>query len=158
MKNRDILSLVERGFLTTTNHTLSAAAGYRFYKFRKAVNKAYLAITESESELLAAAGIDSHPLAFNKRLEDLRVKAERTADEQKELVEMAKKASTYNQMRAEMQNEEVEMPAIILLTYEEWKALQDENSAVEYNGKTVDVLSGPVEELLEGVLWAVPEE
>ena len=44
------------------------------------------------------------------------------------------------------------------MPYEVWHQLQVENSKKVIDGKEVDILSGYVEDLLEGVLWEAPKE
>jgi hypothetical protein len=60
-------------------------------------------------------------------------------------------------LRTQMMDEEVTLDCKTL-PYTEWHKLQNENKDKDVNGRKTDVLSGYVEDLLEGVLWTAPEE
>ena len=157
MKNQDIVFLANRGILAATGHCLDANSGYQFYKFKKALNKAFNEIGDTERELLKEAGIIVAPEEFNARMEALNSK-ERTPEEDSEMLSMRGKSLTYARLRENLYKENTELPSVTPISYEMWRMLQDENKAVTFGNQTVDVFSGLVEELLEGVLWSIPEE
>ena len=70
---------------------------------------------------------------------------------------MEKTISEIHGLQGELKNEDVAID-VKAMPYDVWHDLQNENKAVNIFGKTVDVLSGDVEEILEGILWVDPEE
>ena len=71
---------------------------------------------------------------------------------------MRGKSLAYARLRENLYKENTELPSVTPISYEMWRMLQDENKAVAFGNQTVDVFSGLAEELLEGVLWSIPEE
>lgn len=157
MKNQDIVFLANRGVLAASGHCLNANSGYQFYKFKKALNKAFGEIGNTERELLKEAGIVTSPEEFNARMDALNAK-ERTPEEEAEMLSMRGKSIAYGKLREALYKEDTELAKVTPMPYEEWRMLQDENKAVVLGNQTVDVFSGLTEELLEGILWAIPEE
>lgn len=153
MKKQTLIVLANAGIQSITNHTLDAAQAYKVVKFRKSFNAAIDAIAEDEKALLKEAGIEDAP-AFNKELEDLR-KADRTHEQEEKFKEMTEKVARYNELHAEMLQEEVTLDCKAL-PYAEWHKLQNENK--EMGERKLDLLSGYVEDVLEGILWAAPKE
>lgn len=154
MKKQTIIMLANAGVQSITNHTLDASQAYKVVKFRKAFNAALDAISEDEKGLLKEAGIEDAP-SFNKELDELR-KANRTPEQEDKYKEMTEKVNRYNELHAEMLQEEVTLDCKTM-PYDAWHKLQCENEK-EFNGKKVDILSGIVEDMLENVLWTAPEE
>lgn len=155
MKKQTLIVLANAGIQSITNHTLDAAQAYKVVKFRKSFNAALDAIAEDEKALLKEAGIEDAP-SFNKELEDLR-KADRTPEQEEKFKEMTEKVARYNELHAEMLQEEVTLDCKAM-PYEDWHKLQGENAEKEMNGRKVDLLPAYVEDALEGVLWEAPEE
>lgn len=153
MKKQTLIVLANAGIQSITNHTLDAAQAYKVVKFRKAFNAAIDAIAEDEKALLKEAGIEDAP-SFNKELEDLR-KADRTPEQEEKYNEMTEKVKRYNELHAEMLQEEVTLDCKAL-PYAEWHKLQNENK--EIGERKLDLLSGWVEDVLEGCLWTAPED
>jgi len=58
MKNKDIITLCNGGFLTATAHTLPVEHFYKFHKFKRAVEKANRLLGEAQASLLKDCGID----------------------------------------------------------------------------------------------------
>ena len=58
MKNRDVITLCNGGFLAATGHSLPAEHFYKFYRFRRAVERANRAIGEAQLALLKDCGIE----------------------------------------------------------------------------------------------------
>lgn len=153
MKKQTIIMLANAGVQSITNHTLDASQAYKVVKFRKAFNAALDSISEDEKGLLKEAGIEDAP-SFNKELDELR-KANRTPEQEDKYKEMTEKVKRYNELHAEMFQEEVTLDCKAL-PYEEWHKLQNENK--EVGDKKIDLLAGWVEDMLEGVLWEAPKE
>lgn len=150
MKKADILSLVQGGILDITTRTLATDVAFTIYKFRKAVRAAHEGLSSELQDLLAEIGVEDAS-AFDARKTELAGKAELTVDEQHEFIDMAAKLERYVEMRKVLLTEETELPAARLISWEDWHQLQVEN-------KDCGALTGYAEELLEGILWAEPEE
>ena len=146
MKNHEISYLIEQGILSIKSHSLNADAAYKVFKFRKFINAAMLSIGEAERGLLDEVGIKD-VREFDTRRAKL-VEAGDTEGIQEMNAQMASFIKLKNELM--MDEQKYDGPK---LTWEEWKTLQDENQAIEVNGKKIDALSGPVELLLEGNLW-----
>lgn len=58
MTYKDIMTLANGGFLTATAHCLPVEHFYKFHKFRRSVDKALNALSESQKDLLRDCGID----------------------------------------------------------------------------------------------------
>ena len=58
MKNRDIITLCNGGFLAATGHSLPVEHFYKFHRFRRAVERANRAIGEAQLALLKDCGIE----------------------------------------------------------------------------------------------------
>lgn len=156
MKKSDIIAMVNAGLLYATQHELSTAHSYKVFKLKSEVRKAFDAIGEAEEALRKDCGIEDGA-AFDRRLTELRNLTERTAKEQKELDEMNKTLKGYIEQQLLLHAEEVTLD-VKAMPYEEWVRLQNENKAKDINGKTYDIFSGYMEELLFGVLWSEPVE
>ena len=155
MKNKDIITLANCGVLSITAHDIPAAHAYKVLKFKKAVKAAMQAFQDSERAIFSDCGVTDTD-GFNRRLNELRNK-ELTKEEKAELSGMEKTISEIHGLQGELKNEDVAID-VKAMPYDVWHDLQNENKAVNIFGKTVDVLSGDVEEILEGILWVDPEE
>lgn len=58
MTNKDIITLVNGGFLVATAHSLPVEHFYKWHKFRRAVDKANTALGAQQRDLMADCGID----------------------------------------------------------------------------------------------------
>jgi len=58
MKNKDIITLCNGGFLAATAHSLPAEQFYKWHKFRRAIDRANRAIGMEQGALLSECGID----------------------------------------------------------------------------------------------------
>lgn len=153
MKKQTIIVLANAGIAAMTNHSLDTAQAYKVVKFRKAFNAALDAIAEDQKALLKEAGIEDS-VAFNQERDELR-KANRTPEQEAKLKEMEAKVKRYNEMNGELLKEEVTLDCKTI-PYEDFRKLQEENRE---NGEDKrDLLSGYVEDVLEGVLWVAPED
>ena len=70
---------------------------------------------------------------------------------------MEGKLKRFNELRAEMLKEEVELDCK-RMPYEAWHQLRNENKEVDINGRKVDLIPNWIEDILEGVLWEAPAE
>lgn len=150
MKKQTIIVLANAGIAAMTNHSLAPEHAYKVVKFRKALNAALEAIGKDEETIRKDAGIDD-PQAFDKELMELR----ESKSNPKRLEEMEGQLKRFNELRMEMLKEEVELDCKTL-PYAEWHKLQCENKEVGEDKR--DLLSGWVEDVLEGVLWVAPED
>ena len=150
MQNSDIITLIHNGLMAITTHSLDAADAYQVYKFKKLVLDAYTTINTDEQELLKECDIEDAD-TFNIELEQARI------SDLEKFEELAKKLQKFNGLRQSLYNEPVNVETIKPLSYESWKKLQDENAQVAFRDKKIDVFSGPIEYILENILWVSPE-
>lgn len=149
LKNFEIENLVNAGVLTLTTNTLSSADAYVVFKFRKAVRAAMIALEENRREALVEAGIEDGP-AFEKRRKELSDIAEPTEEQRAELAELNSKFNKFTELVKALYDDEVTFPTIKPISFDSWHTLITENKASRINAY--------IEELLENVLWAEPEE
>lgn len=155
MKNKDIITLANCGALSITAHNIPAAHAYKVLKFKKSVRAAMLSFQDAERAIFSDCGV-TDTANFNKRLNDLRGKLREEAEDT-ELAGMEKTIAEIQGLQKELKNEDVVLD-VKTMPYDVWHELQNENKAVPFDELTRDVLSGEVEELLEGVLWEAPNE
>lgn len=156
MKNIDVIYLVNRGILETSNHTLSPEYAYKVFKFKKWVRTVFEGIQESELALLSECGIPDVQ-EFNSKIVGLRCSDDLNGESTTELQDMEKKLNKFIKLRDALYEDSVPSPDLSTIPYNEWFLLQNENRAVKFNGDTIDVFSGHSEELLENILWTLPE-
>lgn len=58
MKNKDIITLVSGGFLSATAHSIPNEHFYKFFRFRREVEKAVRALGDAQAALMRECGID----------------------------------------------------------------------------------------------------
>lgn len=155
MKKGDIIILMRRGVAAATNHCLPAELAIKVVLLRRFVNDAYYQIVKDEDACREAAEIKD-ALAFDKERDALLLKNPRTEQEQARLAEMDAQLGRFQELKREMLKQDVPAPDISPMSYEQWHALQRENAAKEIGDNKVDILSGRVEDLLEGILWEFP--
>lgn len=146
MKNYDILNLQHLGVLAITANDLDAAHAYKVIGFKRAVKKAFDNIVEAEKEILKEVKIED-PQAFDKERDELK----KSGSNPERLAELDKTFDRYNELRKKLYEEEVTLDCKTM-PYEQFHILQKENKGM--NPKVLNIL----EEQLEGVLWAAPEE
>lgn len=146
MKNIDILNLANAGVLEITTNDLDAAHAYKVIKFKAGVKKAYDAVQESDTELLKEVGIKD-PAAFDKERRELMESKKNPS----RLEELNKQYDRLVELRKKLYDEEVELDCKTM-PFEQFRILQKENSGQKGNPL------GAFDYLLEGVLWAAPEE
>ena len=156
MKRQDIILLTNLGIQAVTAHTLDAAHAYKVVKFRKAVQAALDAYNKDKEAILKDAGIEDGN-AFDDELNKLRQISDRTADESLRLKMMEDTLKRFAELHRALLDDEVTLDCKTM-PYAEWHKLQVENKDKEINGRKMDILSGYVEDILEGVLWETPAE
>ena len=130
MINAQIIDLVKSGFLTITTHCLDNTSAYSVFKFKKAVSNIFNNLATKEREMLLECEIENIENTSNDKLQK------------------------FYDFRRQLLLEETSIGYEVKpIDYDSWRKLQDENKANEFMDKTVDVLSGDAELLLEGVLW-----
>lgn len=148
MKNSIIIALHNNGLQEVSALTLSSASAYAVYKFKRAISKAVDAINEAQRGIVQQVGIEDLT-AFSKRMEELSKMEGRTPEQEEELDGLHKKDLEAGRLLQELAADDTDLD-VKLLSYEDWHALQVEN-------KDCKALVH-LEHLLEGVLWAAPEE
>ena len=154
MKKVDLINLANLGVQKITNHSLAPEHAYKVVKFRKGLSSALDALIKDEDSLRKDAGIEDAD-AFNDELKALRDNNERTEEQNKKLDEMEAQLKRFVELRVEMLKEDAVIDCKAM-PYAEWHKLQNENR--EFGDQKIDILSGYVEDILEGVLWEAPEE
>lgn len=157
MKKIAVINLLNLGFGQVTNHTLPVEHAYKVVKMRKALATAFEAIQKDEEAIRKDAGIEN-PEEFDKELKALRETEKRTHEQEAKLKEMSEKLNRFLSMRSQMLDEDIALEGVKAMPYDAWHELQKENAEKEFNGKKLDLLSGYVEDTLEGVLWTAPED
>jgi hypothetical protein len=157
MKNNEVIQLVNAGILGITAHSLPPAQAYKIYKFKKAIRSAYNLIAEGEIASLEELGINDAK-AFDARLEQLRKIEVPLPKQVEELNAKQGILDRLNEVRNSLYTDDAILPEIKAIPYEDWHKLQEENSQNKVGKHTVDVLSGEVEFLLEGILWTPIED
>lgn len=167
MKNRDIIALANSGIALSTALTLDPAHAYKHSKLRRAVAKAFEAITESEKDLARQVTIEDLQ-QHNSRVRDLLKLSERSEEQQAELEALQSKTEAFNNLHRHLLDDEAKLEGIKAIPFEEWLKLRRENEAKEVvvgkdqDGKprvvTIDIFNNSIEDLLLGVFWREPEE
>lgn len=146
MKNFEIFNLVNREVLAITANELDAAHAYKVVKFKRAIRKAFEAISEAEKDFLKEAGIEDAQ-AFDTEREEL---IKTNADPQR-LAELNAKFERFSELRNKLFNDDAVLGDIKALPFDEFHVLQKENKDMKF--KPLNVF----EDILEGVLWVEPE-
>lgn len=147
MKKLEILSLRNAGILAISANNLDAAHAYKVLKFKRAVKAALDGIMESERAILEEVGIKDAE-AFDKEREELR----RSGENPERLEELDKQMERLVGLREVLYKEDVTLEGVKTLPYDQWHTLQAENKSQPHRPLNV------FEDLLEGILWAAPEE
>lgn len=147
MKNHDIIIITNAGILSITANDLEASAAYKVIKFKKAVKKALESIMASENEILKEVGIED-VAKFNKERSDLRD----SGKDKKRLTELDKTYARFVELQKNLYGEEADLKGAEPLPFDKFHALQKENR--ELATKPLNAF----EEILEGVLWAAPND
>lgn len=136
MKNRIIVNLVNGGILAASAHSLPMEHFYKWFKFRKALEKQYLRINGEQKALEQECGIE--PGKKDIPGED---------------------RARFNKSFEQLLEEEsgIKLPAKIPFEY--YKGIYDENRSVPMGGVTVDVFANlMVESAVMEYLFTEPVE
>ena len=153
LKNNIIISLVNLGISTTTEHDVPVKDAYKAYAFRHAIEKANKDLDEKRQGLVKSAGIEDGQ-KFDERMKELRKKGELTEEEKGELAKMEGKLKKFNELYNELLNDETELEGVKVMAYESYHALAKENRGKEGKPDIFSILQGE----LEGILWEAPKE
>lgn len=158
MKNLEVITMIEGGILSLTAHSLDVAHAYKLAKFKSELKKTYNQFVADNNALLQEVGIED-PYSFDARRAELLGKESLTKPEKQELAEFNAKFSRLSHMRDVLGNEPVTLDGVKTMPYEQWFLLQKENKdkCLTIDGKSIEILT-LAEPVLEGVLWAAPEE
>ncbi|MBP5689298.1 MAG: hypothetical protein J6W74_00115 [Bacteroidales bacterium] len=132
MKNKDIVTLCNGGFLAAAAHSLPVEHFYKFCRFKREVAKAVRALADEQSALMKECGID--PGKFD--------------EAQKESLER------YAKSNGKLLEEETAVAVKARIPLEFYKGIYDENK-----GGTIDIFANnEVEELVLDNLFLEAEE
>ena len=148
MKNRDILNLVNGGILAATAHSLPVEHFYKWFKLRRALEKAYLSLDQEQAVLMKECGV-AHEMVNLK------------PEERKKLpVEDQEKIAGFDVVNGKLLDEEavIKLPARIPVEF--YKGIYDENRAVPFAGVRVDIFANMAVEaiVLENVFTEMMED
>ena len=146
MKNFEIFNLVNCEVLAITANELESAHAYKVVKFKRAIRKAFEAISEAEKDFLKEAGIEDAQAFDTERAELIK-----TNSDPDRLTELNKQFDRFNELRQTMLNEESELDIPARLPFDQFHLLQKENKDLKF--KPLNTF----EDILEGVLWNAPE-
>ena len=136
MKKRIIVNLVNGGILAASAHSLPVEHFYKWFKFRKALEREYLRINGEQNALAQECG-------FEPGKKDAPPEAKARFDE------------AFNQLLEE--DVDIKLPARI--PFEFFKGIYDENRAVPMAGTVVDVFANlNVETAVLDYLFTGPSE
>lgn len=121
MKNRDIITLGNAGFLAATGHSLPVEHFYKFVKFKRALWKAYASVSDMQTAFAKEAGLDVKDLVPGGKPD-------------------AEALAKYNALNAQMIAEDCQMPAV-RIPMDCYKGFYDENRAVMLGGRPVDLFA-----------------
>lgn len=158
MKNFEMLTMINGGILNLTAYELDVAHAYKLVKFKNQMKAAQAKYTESYNSLVTEVGIEDGN-TFDARMRELSKKEKLTKAEIEELDGMNAKLTRLTAMRNALDDEEVVLDGVKTMPYEQWFLLQKENKDLNMNfGDTSVALLTLAEPVLEGVLWAAPED
>ena len=158
MKNLEVTTMIEGGILNLTAHSLDVAHAYKLAKFKSELKKTFNQFISDNNALLQEVGIED-PDFFDTRRAELLGKEPLNKPEKQELAEMNAKLTRLSAMRNSLGNEPVTLDGVKTMPYEQWFLLQKENKdkCLTIDGKSIEILT-LAEPVLEGVLWAAPED
>lgn len=155
IKNQLVVALVNAGLLSITAHEVPVKDAYKAIKFKSEIDKANKAIDEKRVGLVEGAGIEDGQ-KFDERLKELRALASPSEDEQKELDGAVEKLKKFQELYAELMNDETEID-VKTMPFESFHILAKENRETRVGGQTIDIFTVFASEL-EGILWVAPSE
>lgn len=119
MTNQDILNLVNGGILVASAHSLPVEQYYKWYKFRRQIERQYQHIDAEQAAIMKECGIQ--PGGFEEASKDA--------------------LARFDEMNKKMMKEEVDIKIIAPIPYEFYRGVYDENRAVDLGYKKVDVFA-----------------
>lgn len=125
MKNKDIITLANGGFLAATAHSLPVEHFYKFHRFKRAVEKANIAISAQQSDLLRDCGIDASKVNLEP---DKLTDAEREAQ------------ARFFEANKALVDEESDVAVKARIPFELYKGIYDENQRT-INGVPFDIFA-----------------
>ena len=125
MKNKDIVTLANGGFLAATAHSLPVEHFYKFHRFKRAVEKANAAISAQQVDLLRDCGIDASKVS---------IAADKLTDAEREA------QARFFAANAVLVEEESPVEVRARIPFECYKGVYDENRRT-VNGVAVDIFA-----------------
>ncbi len=135
MKNSDIILLTNAGIQLATAHDAEPEYKYALFILRKEIDTAAMSIIEKDKALMKECGIEDGK------------KYQTTSPEVQEHAKLYEK----------LMSDETPISGIKTVPYEVWCEMQKENRDKELKGRKMDILSGKVEIILEGIFWEHPK-
>ena len=134
MKNKDIMTLCNGGFLIATAHSLPVEHFYKFHKFKREVSKANSRLGDMQKDLLRECGIDPE------KVEE--------SDE--------KAMERFNAGNKAILDEDAGVNVKARIPFECYKGVYDEN---KMEGRKIDIFANiEVENIILDNLFETPEE
>ena len=134
MKNKDIMTLCNGGFLIATAHSLPVEHFYKFHKFKREVGKANSRLGDMQKDLLRECGIDPE-------------KVEEADEKAMERINAGNKA---------ILDEDADVNVKARIPFECYKGVYDEN---KMDGRKIDIFANiEVENIILDNLFETPEE
>lgn len=148
MKNRDILKLVNGGILAATAHSLPVEHFYKWFRFRRELEKAYLAIDREQAALMKECGVTRETVNL-------------VPEERRKLPpEVQEKVAGFEAVNGRLLDEEAAIKLPARIPAELYKGIYDENRAVPFAGGRVDVFANMAVEaaVLENLFTEIKED
>lgn len=134
MKNQDILNLVNGGLLVASGHSIPVEHYYKWYKYRREVEKHYRIFDKEQAALMRELGIEPG------HLDDADKDVKRR----------------FNEANRQLLDEEVAFACPAPIPYEFYRGVYDENRAVDLGYARVDVFANiRVEDIVLETLFKV---
>ena len=129
LKNTTIIALAKCGALSIKTSSIQASEAYKVLKFRRAIQRTFAEIQESERAIVAECNLTV--------TENGTIEGEESGKER------------FAELQSALYNEEQEIGDIKSVSYEDWHTLQQDNEG----------LCDPyIEDELENILWIAPTE
>lgn len=149
LTNLQIINLSNSGVCAATAHTLNSSDAYKLYVLQKFINKQLESIQASQKKLAEDCGVTEKSYDETGRLK-------------KEVLE-TKEGKRFSDLMQELNKDIVACGEIKHISYEAWHSLGKENREKKIplnNGSVaqVDIFSGHVGSVLEGIFWVIPDE
>lgn len=161
MKNKEIYLLQTLGIQAITALDVDEAHAYKIYKLKRALNIAFKSLQEKYMDILKEIGIEDVEALKKQIAAKKKVLQTLSSDEKKAYDDLCSKLDRHEKLQKQMDEDDTPLEGIKTIPYHEWRLLQKENrnKTVFLGDKAlpnVDILSGEIEVILEGVLWEPP--